>query len=131
MHPVYNPFPAQVLQVHLKNGYRQVSKYIHITNSSSVITSLCHHFLKLGNNVPQNYLSFNPSRCRSKKNIKLELKDISWDNMNWTILTQDRNKSQALVNKDTNHQIPYNVEYFSISCRTIGFSSRTLPHIVT
>jgi len=48
--------------------------------------------------------------------------------MNWTVLTKDKDKLQALVNKDTNLQIPNNAENFSISCKTIGFSRRTVPH---
>lgn len=48
--------------------------------------------------------------------------------MNWTVLTQDKDKLQALVNTDMNLQIPNNAENFSISCKTIGFSRRTVPH---
>lgn len=51
--------------------------------------------------------------------------------MNWTVLTQDKDKLQALVNTDTNLQIPKNAENFSVSCKTTGFSRRTVSQSVT
>jgi hypothetical protein len=39
-------------------------------------------------------------------NIKMDLRDIEWDGMDWTDLAQDRDKWWALVNRVMNHLIP-------------------------
>jgi hypothetical protein len=39
-------------------------------------------------------------------NIKMDLKDIGWDGMDWTDLAQDRDKCRALVNTVMNLRVP-------------------------
>jgi hypothetical protein len=36
-------------------------------------------------------------RCRCVDNIKIYLREIGWDGMDWTDLTQDRDQWRALV----------------------------------
>jgi hypothetical protein len=37
-------------------------------------------------------------RCRWVDNIKMDLREIGWDDMDWIDLTQDRDQWRALVN---------------------------------
>jgi hypothetical protein len=36
--------------------------------------------------------------CRCKDNIKMDLREIGWDGMNWIEVAHDRDKWRALVN---------------------------------
>jgi hypothetical protein len=57
-------------------------------------------------------------------NIKLDLREIGWDGMDWIDLPQDREKWRALVNTVMNLRVPQNARKFLISCTTGGFSRR-------
>jgi hypothetical protein len=39
-------------------------------------------------------------------NIKMDLREIEWDGIDWIDLAQDRDKCRALVNKVMNLQVP-------------------------
>ena len=39
-------------------------------------------------------------------NIKMDLKEIVWDGMDWNNLAQERDKWQAVVSTITNVQVP-------------------------
>jgi hypothetical protein len=39
-------------------------------------------------------------------NIKMHLREIGWDDMNWVDLAQDRGKCRALMNIVMNLQVP-------------------------
>jgi hypothetical protein len=39
-------------------------------------------------------------------NIKMDLREIGWDGMDWTDLAQDRNQWRALVNAVMNLRVP-------------------------
>jgi hypothetical protein len=41
-------------------------------------------------------------------NIKMDLREIGWDGMDWIGLDQDRNKWRALVNAVMNLRVLYN-----------------------
>jgi hypothetical protein len=45
-------------------------------------------------------------RRRCLDNIKMKLREIGWDGMDWFYLTQDRNQWRALVNKVMNLRVP-------------------------
>jgi hypothetical protein len=45
-------------------------------------------------------------RCRWVDNIKIHLREIGWDGMDWIDLAQDRDQWRALVNTVMNLQIP-------------------------
>jgi hypothetical protein len=45
-------------------------------------------------------------RCRWVYNIKMDLREIGWDSMDWIDLAQDRDQWRALVNAVMNLQVP-------------------------
>jgi hypothetical protein len=45
-------------------------------------------------------------RCRWVDNIKIHLRKIGWDVMNWIDLAQDRDQLRALVNTGMNLRVP-------------------------
>jgi hypothetical protein len=61
-------------------------------------------------------------RRRRVYNIKLDLREIGWDSMDWIDLAQDRDQWRALVNTVMNLRVPQNSGKFSSSCITDGFS---------
>jgi hypothetical protein len=46
------------------------------------------------------------SRHRWVDNIKMDLREIGWDGVNWIDLAQDRNQWRALVNTIMNLRVP-------------------------
>jgi hypothetical protein len=69
-------------------------------------------------------------RPRSKwvNNIKIDLREIGWDDMDWIDLAQDRDQWRALVNIVMNLRVPYNSGKFSSSCTIGSFSRRAQLH---
>jgi hypothetical protein len=47
---------------------------------------------------PEGKRSLGRPRHRRLDNIKMELREVGWDGMNWIDLAQDRNQLKALVN---------------------------------
>jgi hypothetical protein len=45
-------------------------------------------------------------RCRWVDNIKMDLREIGWDGMDWTKLAQDWDQWRALVNTVMNLRVP-------------------------
>jgi hypothetical protein len=45
-------------------------------------------------------------RRRWVNNIKMDLREIGWDSMEWINLAQDRDQSRALVNTVMNFWVP-------------------------
>jgi hypothetical protein len=62
-------------------------------------------------------------RRRWVDNIKMDLREIGWGDMDWIDLAQDRDQWRALVNTVMNLLVPYNTGRFLSSC-TIGSFSR-------
>jgi hypothetical protein len=50
--------------------------------------------------------SFGRSRRRWVNNIKIDLREIGWDGIDWVDLTQDRDQWRALVNTVMNLRVP-------------------------
>jgi hypothetical protein len=46
------------------------------------------------------------------KNIKMDLRDIGWDGVEWIAMAQDRNQWRARVNKVLNLRVPRNAWKF-------------------
>jgi hypothetical protein len=45
-------------------------------------------------------------RCRWVDNIKMNLREIGWDSMDWIDMTQDRDQWRTLVNTVMNLRVP-------------------------
>jgi hypothetical protein len=56
-------------------------------------------------------------------NIKMDLREIGWDGVDWVDMAQDRDQWMALVNTVLNLRVPHNAGKFLRDC-TIGGSSR-------
>jgi hypothetical protein len=39
-------------------------------------------------------------------NIKMDIREIGWDGMDWIVLAQDRNQQRVLVDMAMNLQVP-------------------------
>jgi hypothetical protein len=63
-------------------------------------------------------------RCRWVDNIKMDLRKIGWDGVDWIDMAQDREQWRALVNTVLNLRAPCNAENFLSGC-TIEGSSRS------
>jgi hypothetical protein len=57
-------------------------------------------------------------------NIKMDLRDIGSDGMDWIDLAQDRDQWKALVKKVMNLRVPENAGKFLSGCTIDGFSRR-------
>jgi hypothetical protein len=55
---------------------------------------------------PERKRSLGRSRCRWEDNIRVDLKEIAWEGVDWIHLAQDRDRWWALVNTVMNFQIP-------------------------
>jgi hypothetical protein len=64
-------------------------------------------------------------------NIKIDLREIEWDGVDWIDLAQDRDQWRALVNTVINHLVPKNARKFLSSCTTCGISRRAQLHEVS
>jgi hypothetical protein len=61
-------------------------------------------------------------------NIKIDLREIGWDGMDWIDLAQNRDQWRALVNTVMNLRVPKNAGKFLSSCTIGSFSGRTQIH---
>jgi hypothetical protein len=61
-------------------------------------------------------------RHRWEYNIKIDLREIEWDLMDWIDLSQDRDQWRAHVNTVLSLLAPYNFGSFLSSCSTGGLS---------
>jgi hypothetical protein len=61
-------------------------------------------------------------------NIKMDLREIGWDGMDWIDPAQDRDQWRALVNTVMNLQVPLNAGKFLSGCTIGGFSKRAQLH---
>jgi hypothetical protein len=61
-------------------------------------------------------------------NIKIDLREIDWDGMDWIDLAQDREQWRALMNTVVDLRFPYNAGNFLSSCTIGSFSRRTQLH---
>jgi hypothetical protein len=69
--------------------------------------------------------------CRWGDNIKMDLKEIGLDGMDWIHLAQDRDQWRALVKTVVNHWVPKNTGKFLSSCTIGGFSRRPELHVAS
>jgi hypothetical protein len=67
-------------------------------------------------------------RRRCVNNIKIDLRDIVWDDMDWIDLAQDRDQWKVLVNTIMNLRVSQSAGKFLSSCTIGGFSRRAQLH---
>jgi hypothetical protein len=67
-------------------------------------------------------------RRRLVNSVKMDLREIGRDGMDWLDLAQDTDQWRALVNTVMNFRGPQNSEKFLSSCTTGGFSRRVQLH---
>jgi hypothetical protein len=61
-------------------------------------------------------------RRRWEDSIRIYLREIGWDGMDWIDLAQDTDQWRALVNTVMNLRVPLNVGKFLSGCATGGHS---------
>jgi hypothetical protein len=57
-------------------------------------------------------------------NIKVDLREIEWDGVDWIDMAQDKDQWRALVNTVLNLPVPYNAGKFLSGCTISGSSRR-------
>jgi hypothetical protein len=67
-------------------------------------------------------------RRRWVDNIKMDLREIGWDGMDWIVLAEDRDQWRALVNAVMNLRVPKDAGKFLSGCTIGGFSRRAQLH---
>jgi hypothetical protein len=67
-------------------------------------------------------------RRRWVDNIKIVLRDIRWNDVDWIDMAQDRDQWRALVNTVLNLRVQQNVGKFLSGCIISGFSRRAQLH---
>jgi hypothetical protein len=56
--------------------------------------------------MPEENKPLGRSRCRWVDNIKMDLRDLGWDGVDWIDMAQDRDQWRALVNTILNLRVP-------------------------
>jgi hypothetical protein len=64
-------------------------------------------------------------------NIKMDVREIGLEGVDWIYLAQDRNAWQAVVNTVMNHRVLCKAGHFLSSRTTVSFSRRSLLHRVS
>jgi hypothetical protein len=70
-------------------------------------------------------------RRRCVDNIRMNLVEVGWGDVDWVGLAQDRNRWRALVNAVTNFRVPLHVGKLSTVLTTGGLSSGAQLHRVS
>jgi hypothetical protein len=70
-------------------------------------------------------------RRRWVDNIKRDLREVGWGDVDWIGLAKDRNRWRALVNSVLNFRVPRNGGKLSSGLASIGLSSSSQLHIVS
>ena len=70
-------------------------------------------------------------RRRWVDNIRMDLQEVGCGYVDWTGLTQDRDRWRTLVSAVMNLRVPWNAGNFLTSCKPVSFSRRTLHHGVS
>ena len=65
-------------------------------------------------------------RCRWENIIRKDIKDIGWEDFDWTDLVQDKDKVWGFVKTVMNFGVPYNAGNFLTNQNTVIFLRRDL-----
>jgi hypothetical protein len=61
---------------------------------------------------PEGRSPLRTARCRQEDNIRMDLREIGWEGVDWILLAQDRDWWWVLVNAVMNHWVLYKVGSF-------------------
>jgi hypothetical protein len=78
--------------------------------------------------MPEEKRPLGRSRRRWVDNIKMDLREIGWDGVDWIDLAQNRDQWRALVNAVMRLPVPKNAGKFWSGCTIGGFSRRAQLH---
>jgi hypothetical protein len=70
-------------------------------------------------------------RRRWMDNIRMDLLEVGWGDMDWIGLAKNRNRWRALVNSVLNLRVPLNAGKLSSGLASSGLSSSAQLHIVS
>jgi hypothetical protein len=70
-------------------------------------------------------------RRRWVDNIRMNLAEVGWGDVDWIGLAKDRNRWRALVNSVLNLRVPRNAEKLSSGLTSSGLSVSVQLHIVS
>jgi hypothetical protein len=70
-------------------------------------------------------------RRRWVDNIKMDLGEVGWSDVDWIGLAKDRNRWRAVVNSVLNLRVPWNAGKLSSVLTSSGLSSSAQLHIVS
>jgi hypothetical protein len=73
--------------------------------------------------TPEGKRQLGRPRCRLVNNIRMDLGELGWSDVEWIGLSQNSNRWRALVNSVLNLRVPYNAGRLSSSLTTGGLSS--------
>jgi hypothetical protein len=68
-------------------------------------------------------------RCRWVHNIRMDLGEVGWGDVDWMGLAKDRNRWRAVVNSVLNLQAPLNAGKLSSGLTSSGLSGSAQLHI--
>jgi hypothetical protein len=71
------------------------------------------------------------ARCRWVDNIRMDLGEVGWGDVDWIGLAQDRNRWRALVNSVLNLRVPRNAGKLSSDLASSGLSGSAQLYIVS
>jgi hypothetical protein len=74
--------------------------------------------------MPEGERPLGRPRRRWVDNIKIGLREIVWDGVDWIDLAQDKDKWRGLVKTVMNLRVPLNAEKFLSGCTIGSFSGR-------
>jgi hypothetical protein len=70
-------------------------------------------------------------RRRWEDNIRIDLGEVRWGDVDWIGLAKDRNRWRALVNSVLNVRVPWNVGKLFSGLTSVGLSNSAQLHIVS
>jgi hypothetical protein len=80
---------------------------------------------------PEGRRSLGRPRRRWLDNVRMDLVEVGWSNVDWIGLAQDRERWRALVNSVLNLQVPSNAGKVTGALTTGGLSSSAQLHGVS
>jgi hypothetical protein len=70
-------------------------------------------------------------RHRRENNIRMDLREVGWKDVDWMHLSQDRDSLRVLVVTVMNLRVPEKAGNFMTTSVTLSFSRRSLAHDIS